>query len=115
MNEHRSEKFGRQPRRSRHNQQPQCAASANTERAEVLLVPPKLNPKIFEYTKLVLVGKTRSSWLNRSELPSEEEVLDMENSNESNPSVVEILPNKPVGPWDSKGTFPLSLPFKDSD
>lgn len=93
MNEHLPERFGRSRRGGKDDRRPQ--------QAEVLLLPPKLNPRIREYFE----GKpvAGGAWLRRPEFPTSGEILDRDGSSSSSSSssdIVEISPNKPVGAFE---------------
>ncbi|KAF2163371.1 hypothetical protein M409DRAFT_68628 [Zasmidium cellare ATCC 36951] len=100
MNEHLSERISRSRRGGKADcQQP-------TGQVEVLLLPPKLNPRIREYFEGPPVAG--GAWLRRPEFPTSEEILDYDGSSSSSSSdntdsassVVEISANKPIGAFE---------------
>lgn len=64
--------------------------------------PPTLNLNIRAYFDDAKVKGDGGEWLARPEFPSSEEILDTE--------VLGLMPNKPKGPWESKGKHPSNLP-----
>ena len=90
-NEHISEKFTRSrvPARS-------------GDEAVVWVQPPRLNEKIRDYFEAAKAPVKGGSWLDCPEVPTSEEVLDIVTEGTSD-SVVEIVPNRPKGAWESKG------------
>ena len=69
----------------------------------------KLNLKVQEYYQPAQKPLSAGPWLDRPELPTSAEVLDIDGDSESS-DVVEIAPNKIEGPWKSKGESSLSIP-----
>jgi len=104
MNEGLTERFGR----SRRAYRPEPGHNV----AQVWIQPQQLNLKVrgyFEDGKKAVEG---GLWLSRPEIPTAGEVLDTEDTGSSSSTTgsnsssapVEIVPNKPRGAWESKGT-----------
>jgi helicase required for RNAi-mediated heterochromatin assembly 1 len=70
---------------------------------EVQLLPQKLNTRISKYYEPQRQPSEAGPWLDRHETPSSSEILDIESNNTSNSDIVEIVPNKETGGWESKG------------
>lgn len=73
-------------------------------------LPQQLNLRIREYFMDAAKTKSDSAWTTRPEIPTSAEVLDEESGNSpSNSDIIEIVPNKCHGAWESKGKLnPLS-------
>ena len=98
MNEDLLERFGRSRRGVR----------TETQEAQLWISPPALNTNIRQYfidSKKQVDG---GAWLDRPEIPSSSEVLDTDTGSSSSSDIVEIVPNKPEGAWESKGESPAS-------
>lgn len=91
MNEGLQERFGRSRK----------GFKAESGRAEIWVLPPRLNPKVREYFELQ--KGEGGSWLDYPEIPASTEVLDINTEGSSTSDVVEISPNRPKGAWESKG------------
>lgn len=74
-----------------------------TGQAEVMLLQPRLNEGIRQYFQEAKQSIDASSWFQLPEVPSSTEILDIEAGDSNNPSNVELVPNRPKGPWESKG------------
>ncbi|KAK3676923.1 hypothetical protein LTR78_003127 [Recurvomyces mirabilis] len=97
MNEGLTERFGRSRRVFR--------PEPGRDVAEVCIQPPQLNLKVREYFEDAKRAVEGGSWLLRPEIPSAAEILDIdETGSDSSSTCVEIVPNKPKGAWESKGT-----------
>lgn len=102
MNGHLTERFGRS----------RSAFRPESDRADVSILPQRLNEKIRQYFDDINSPVAGGDWITRSEIPTSEEILDEDTSSASgsvggSPDVV-IIPNKCRGPWPSKGK-PLCL------
>lgn len=97
MNEGLQERFGRSRQTVRHE----------GDTAKVWLLPPKLNPKVREYFEPAEVEG--GAWLSKSEIPTSAEVLDLDTVSASSSDVIELEPNRPVGPWQSKEQYLSTL------
>ncbi|TKA63203.1 hypothetical protein B0A55_11028, partial [Friedmanniomyces simplex] len=93
MNENLVERFGRSRR----------AVRPENEQAEVWILPPQLNPKVREYFEDSKRPIDGGAWVSRPAVPSSAEILDTDIVTTSSADVVEIVPNKPKGAWESKG------------
>lgn len=94
MNENLIERFGRSSK----------AFRPENNATDLWILPPQLNLKIrqyFEDSKKPVDGR---SWLERPEVPTSAEVLDTDTNSSSSSDIVEIVPNRPTGAWESKGT-----------
>ena len=100
MNENLSERFGRSRK----------AFRPAREEANVWILPQKLNPKVSEYFEAAKKPVDGGPWLDRPEIPTSGEVLDRDTDGGSSSSVVEIVPNRPEGAWESKGDLPSDSP-----
>lgn len=98
MNEHILERFRRGTKPAR----------GEREQAAVWILPQKLNLKVRQYFDEARRPVDGGLWLNRPEIPTSGEVLDIETNGSSSSGVVEIVPNKLNGAWESKGQ-PLSI------
>lgn len=63
----------------------------------------QLNSRIREYFADAPKTVPNSAWTSRPEIPTSAEVLDEEGGNSSNSDIIEIVPNKRYGAWESKG------------
>lgn len=68
-----------------------------------------LNLKVQEYYHPAQRPLSAGPWLDRPELPTSAEVLDIDGDSESS-DAVEIAPNRVEGEWKSKGESSLSIP-----
>lgn len=82
----------------------------NKIRAEILLLPQKLNNKVRQYYEPVKKPSDAGPWLSRPEMPTSDEVMDIDTDNASNPDIVEIVPNRETGGWESQGKLSLHSP-----
>lgn len=94
MNENLIERFSRNRRAE--------AFSAN----KTSMLREKLNIKVQEYYQPVQNPLSAGPWLDRPELPTSAEVMDMDGDSEGS-DIVEIAPNQIEGPWESKGRSSL--------
>lgn len=102
MNDNLLEKFELAKRSKRGNRD-------NKETADVWLLPPKLNASVREYYQPTRKPADAGSWLDRPELPTTAEILDDDGDSSSASDVVEIVPNRAEGAWESKGQFQVIL------
>lgn len=73
---------------------------------QVWIQPQKLNNLVSEYYEAPRKPVEAGPWLERLELPSSAEILDVDGEGGSSSSeIVDLVPNKPKGPWESKGTY----------
>lgn len=79
------------------------ANRSNKTQVEVLLLPQKLNNRVRQYYEPVKNPSQAGPWLNRPELPTSDEIMDIDSDNSSNPDIVEIAPNRETGGWESQG------------
>jgi hypothetical protein len=70
---------------------------------ELRILPQKLNTKVSKYFEPSKKPSEAGPWLDRHELPTSSEILDIEGDNTSGSDIVEIVPNKETGAWESKG------------
>ena len=77
----------------------------NKTQVEALLLPPKLNNRVRQYYEPAKKPSEAGPWLNRPELPTSDEIMDIDTDNPSNPDIVEIVPNRETGGWESQGTY----------
>ena len=72
---------------------------------QVWVQPQKLNNLVSEYYQAGRKPDEAGPWLDKLELPSSNEILDIEGSQGSSSSqIVDLVPNRPKGPWASKGS-----------
>ena len=95
MNENLVERFGRARR----------AFRPEREQAQVWILPSTLNLRIRNYFQPSTVPIHGSAWLSRPAVPSTEEILDTDTASSDSADIVEIVPNKPQGAWESKGCY----------
>lgn len=97
MNENLIERFSRARRG--------IAKNNNDDRAqaEVWLLPRKLNSAVRQYYQPVRKPAEAGRWLDRPEMPNSAEIMDTEEGGSSSSDVVEIVPNRLEGAWESKG------------
>jgi len=95
MNENLVERFGRARRAVRHER----------EQAQVWILPSTLNLRIRNYFQPSTVPVHGGAWLSRPAIPSSEEILDTDTASSISAEIVEIVPNKPEGAWESKGYY----------
>ncbi len=95
MNETIIEKFARRPgKKGQHA----------SEKVEVWLMPPQLNPKVAKYYDDAKKPIDGGPWLDYPEIPTAAEILDIENdSSSAGGGNVEIATNRLKGAWESKG------------
>ena len=93
MNENISERFGR----SRRGVRPPAG------QVEVWLLPPQLNLKVREYFEQAQKPVDGGAWLDRPEIPTSAEVLDVETGGSHSSSEVSLMCNRRKGAWGSKG------------
>jgi len=93
MNEDLIEKF----KRGKH------AHRGNKQQAEIWLLPQKLNNRVRQYYEPAKTATVAGPWLSRPGIPSSDELLDIDSDNSSNPDIVEIVPNRETGGWESQG------------
>jgi hypothetical protein len=93
MNEHLAERFGRSRQAKRDSR----------ETADLWIQPAQLNPNVRQYFQDAQKPVDGGSWLSRPEVPSSAEVLDIDVNSSTSSDIVEIVPNKREGAWESKG------------
>lgn len=93
MNENLIERFSRS-KRGHHT---------THDKAEIWLLPQKLNDAVREYYQPARKPAEAGRWLDRPEMPNPTEVLDTEEGGSSSSDIVEIVPNRLEGAWESKG------------
>jgi len=74
----------------------------NTTQVEILLLPQKLNNRVRQYYEPTKKPSEAGPWLDRPEMPTSEEIMDTDSDNSSNPDIVEIVPNRETGGWESQ-------------
>ena len=100
MNEELIERF------KRHKNNPR----GNKAQAEVWLLPQKLNNRVRQYYEPSKKPSEAEPWLNRPEMPTSDEIMDIDSDNSSNPDIVEIVPNRETGGWESQGELSRHSP-----
>ncbi|KAK0279811.1 hypothetical protein LTR91_005563 [Friedmanniomyces endolithicus] len=95
MNENLVERFGRARQ----------AVRPERETAQVWILPPTLNHRIRQYFQPSTVPIHGGAWLSRPAVPSSEEILDTDTASSNSADIVEIVPNKPQGAWESKEAY----------
>lgn len=101
MNEHLTERLPRLPR----------GAGPHIGSVDVWIQPQKLNPQIRRYFDDAKKHVDGGAWLQRPEIPTANELLDTADfgsGSGSSSDVVEIVPNKRKGLWESNGTISKS-------
>ncbi|KAM0718692.1 hypothetical protein Q7P37_005763 [Cladosporium fusiforme] len=83
----------------------QMGARNTQQTAEVWLLQPKLNARVREYYQPTRKPADAGPWLDRPELPTAAEILDVEGDGSSTSDVVEIVPNRVEGAWESKEAY----------
>ncbi|KAI7534544.1 P-loop containing nucleoside triphosphate hydrolase protein, partial [Hortaea werneckii] len=69
-------------------------------------MPQQLNTGIREYFADAAKTVSKSAWTSRPEVPTSAEILDEEGGNSSSTSdIIEIVPNKRCGAWESKEAY----------
>jgi hypothetical protein len=79
------------------------AHRGNKQQTEIWLLPQKLNNRVRQYYEPVKKASTAGPWLKRPEMLTSDELLDIDSDDSSNPDVVEIVPNRETGGWESQG------------
>lgn len=79
------------------------ARRGNQTQVEIRILPSKLNSKVREYYEPARKPSGAGPWLDHSEVPTSNELLDIGSDNSSSSDFVEIVPNKETGWWGSKG------------
>lgn len=97
MNESILERF------ERHRQTGRTGNYTDRQQADLWVVPQKLNLKVREYYQRTQKPADAGPWVDRAELPTSEEILDHDGEGSSSSEIVEIVPNKPKGAWESNG------------
>jgi helicase required for RNAi-mediated heterochromatin assembly 1 len=85
---------------------------------ELRILPQKLNNKVSKYFEPLKKPAEAGPWLDRHELPTSSEILDIEADNTSSSDIVEIVPNKETEGWESKGEpllYQISQPLAPTD
>ena len=82
----------------------------NKTQVEALLLPPKLNNRVRQYYEPAKKPLEAGPWLHRPEVPTSNEIMDIDNDDSSNPEIVEIVPNRETGGWESQGKFSRHSP-----
>lgn len=93
MNENIVERWSRLP----------WASERRMDTAEAFIAPPALNKRIRKYFEDAEKPVDGGSWLSRPEFPTCGEVLDTDTHSSGSSDIVELIPNKPKGAWESKG------------
>nr|POF22193.1 helicase required for rnai-mediated heterochromatin assembly 1 [Quercus suber] len=96
MNGHVQERF----RRGQHAARYQPSVTA-----DVWILPQQLNNQIRLYYEGSSTPSGTLPWLAREETPSSAEVMDVDRLDPSSADLVELVPNKPEGAWDSKEAY----------
>lgn len=94
MNEHLQERFRRSTR-----------PGPGSSTVEVLIQPPRLNPLVREYFQPKQQVQGGGAWLSKTEIPTSEEILDLDTSSQTSSEIVELTPNRPSGAWESKQEY----------
>jgi hypothetical protein len=94
MNEHLVERFGR----SRRGNRPPPA-----HQVQVWMLPQQLNTNVREYFQDANKPVDGGAWLRRPEIPTSDEVLDIERGGSTSSGEVELSANLTKGQWPSKG------------
>jgi hypothetical protein len=81
------------------------AHRGNKTQVEILLLPQKLNNRVRQYYEPAKKPSEAGPWLNRPAMPNSNEIMDIDNDDTSNPEIVEIVPNRETGGWESQGKF----------
>lgn len=81
------------------------------QKADIWVLPQKLNLKVREYYEIARKPADAGPWIDRPELPTSAEILDHDGEGSSSSEIVEIVPNKPQGAWESKGEWIVSVPW----
>jgi hypothetical protein len=98
MNEDLIESWKRKPQFKRKGKEKEKVS------VDVLILPQKLNARVRAYFDDTKRPMDAGSWVDRPEFPTAGEILDLESDGSSNSDIVEIVPNRPTGVWESKGT-----------
>jgi helicase required for RNAi-mediated heterochromatin assembly 1 len=86
------------------------AHRGNKIQVELLLLPQKLNNKVRQYYEPAKKPSDAGPWLNRPEMPTSDEIMDIDTDDSSNPDIVEIVPNRETGGWESQGKLSRHSP-----
>lgn len=100
MNENLIERFQRNKHAHRNNK----------AQVDTWLLPQKLNNRVRQYYEPAKKLLQAEPWLSRPEVPTSDEMMDLDTDNSSNPDIVEIVPNRETGGWESQGKSSLHLP-----
>lgn len=88
----------------------------NHEQGDTDSLPPRLNSMIREYFEEAKRQVDGGTWLERPEIPTSREMLDLDECPAENGSTgsgaVSLTPNKKVGGWPSKGLSCLTSVHK---
>lgn len=101
MNEHLLERFGRSKK----------TKGPATDQVLIWVAPPKLNDKVRQYYEEADQPVEGGSWLDRPEIPTSAEILDLETADTTASGEVELKANRWKKAWRSKGE---SLSIKES-
>lgn len=106
MNEILTERFGRS----------RSAFKPDFEKAQVWILPQRLNEQVRQYFDEPQTPTVGGEWVERSEIPTSEEILDEDTSSTDGStggsSEVLLVPNKKKGTWESKGMSAESSSLK---
>lgn len=105
MNENLLERFTRNKHGARGgaNHHNNSNSSGDKQKADIWVLPQKLNPRVREYYQATRKPADSGPWVDRPELPTSAEILDLDGEGSTSSEIVEIVPNKPQGAWESKG------------
>ena len=75
----------------------------NKQKVDIWVLPQKPNLKVREYYQNTRKPANAGPWVDRPEVPTAAELLDQDGEGSSSSEIVEIVPNKPKGAWESTG------------
>lgn len=73
------------------------------QEVQLWVQPQQLNTKIRQYFTDAAKSVDGGAWLDRPETPTSAELLDTDTASSGSSDIVEIVPNKPRGAWESQG------------
>ncbi|RMX99897.1 hypothetical protein D0868_09301 [Hortaea werneckii] len=83
-----------------------CNSNVGRQVVQFFAMPQQLDTGIREYFADAAKTVSKSAWTSRPEVPTSAEVLDEEGGNSSSTSdIIEIVPNKRCGAWESKEAY----------
>nr|OQO30883.1 hypothetical protein B0A51_01507 [Rachicladosporium sp. CCFEE 5018] len=75
------------------------------QQVQLWIQGPKLNPHVRQYFEPATKPNDAGPWLERLEIPSPAELLELNPDVTDASDIVSVVPNKPIGAWESKEAY----------